>query len=62
MFGDASEGYIHFSAVKQVKKDKIDVIVDPKLVFQSIEDEAFTFTYDQKVKFKSDFLKAFQLY
>jgi len=61
MFGNASEGYIHFSSVKQIKKEKIDVIVDPKLIFQTIEDEMFTFTYDQKIKFKSDFLKAFPI-
>ena len=27
MFGDATEGYIHFSAVKQNKKDKVEVVV-----------------------------------
>jgi len=61
MFGDATEGYIHFSAVKQHKKDKIEIIVDPKLVFQLIDCEPETFTFNQKIKFKSDFLKAFPI-
>jgi hypothetical protein len=61
MFGDATEGYIHFSAIKQVKKDKTEVIVDPKMVFQLIDCEPDTFIYNQKIKFKSDFLKAFPI-
>ncbi len=62
MFGAATEGYIHFSSVKQLKKDnKIDVIVDPKLVFQTCEDSMHSFIYDQKIKFKSEFLKAFPI-
>lgn len=62
MFGNATEGYIHFSAIKQHKKDnKIEVIVDPKLVFQIIECEPETFRFNQKIKFKSDFLKAFPI-
>jgi len=62
MFGIATEGYIHFSAVKQQKKDnKTEMIVDPKMVFQLIDCEPETFTYDQKIKFKSDFLKAFPI-
>ena len=61
MFGDATEGYIHFSAVKQNKKDKVEVVVDPKLVFQLLDCEPETFIYNQKIKFKSDFLKAFPI-
>lgn len=61
MFGDATEGYIHFSAVKQNKKDKVEVIVDPKMIFQLIDCEPETFIYNQKIKFKSDFLKAFPI-
>jgi len=61
MFGDATEGYIHFSAVKQNKKDHFEIIVDPKLVFQLIDCEADTFIYNQKIKFKSEFLKAFPI-
>jgi len=61
MFGDSTEGYIHFSSVKQHKKDKIEVIVDPKLIFQIIECEPETFIFNQKIKFKSDFLKAFPI-
>ena len=55
MFGDATEGYIHFSAVKQIKKDKVEIEVDPKLVFQNVEGEMHTFTRNHKIKFKSDF-------
>lgn len=61
MFGDATEGYIHFSAVKQIKKDKVEIEVDPKLVFQNVEGEMHTFTRNHKIKFKSDFLKAFPI-
>lgn len=61
MFGDANEGYIHFSAVKQHKKDKIEIVVDPKLIFQLVDSEPEIFTYDQKIRFKSDFLKAFPI-
>lgn len=60
VFGDATDGYIHFSAVKQHKKDnKIEVIVDPKMVFQLIECEPEVIIFDQRIRFKSDFLKAF---
>jgi len=61
MFSDATEGYIHFSAVKQNKKDKIEIIVDPKMIFQLIDCEPDTFVYNQKIKFKSEFLKAFPI-
>ena len=63
IFGNASEGYIHFSTVRQTKKekDKIEIEVDPKLIFQSVETEMFTFTRNHKIKFKSDFLKAFPI-
>ena len=61
MFGDATEGYIHFSAVKQTKKDRFDIIVDPKMVFQLVDCEPDIFIYNQKIKFKSDFLKAFPI-
>lgn len=61
MFGDSTEGYIHFSAVKQHKKEKFEIIVDPKMVFQLLDCEPETFVYDQKIKFKSDFLKAFSI-
>jgi hypothetical protein len=61
MFGDSTEGYIHFSAVKQHKKDKVEVVVDPKMVFQLIDCEPDIFIYNQKIKFKSDFLKAFPI-
>lgn len=63
MFGNATEGYIHFSAVKQMKKDKdkVEIEVDPKLVFQNTEGEMNTFTRNHKIKFKSDFLKAFPI-
>jgi len=59
MFGESTEGYIHFSAVKQHKKDEIHV--DPKLVFQTIDCEPTTITFNQKIKFKSEFLKAFPI-
>jgi len=63
MFGDATEGYIHFSAVKQTKKDKdkVEIDVDPKVVFQNVEEKMYTFTRNHKIKFKSDFLKAFPI-
>lgn len=61
MFGEATSGYIHFASIKQVKKDKIEVGVDPKLIFQDVEEDPITFNYDQKIKFKSDFLKAFPI-
>ncbi|HQF36908.1 MAG TPA: hypothetical protein PLL26_04690 [Candidatus Dojkabacteria bacterium] len=61
IFGNSTEGFIHFSAVKQHKKDKTEVFVDPKLVFQTIDCEPETFIFDQKIKFKSDFLKAFPI-
>lgn len=61
MFGDSTEGYIHFSSIKQHKKDNVEIIVDPKAVFQLTECDIETFTFNQKIKFKSDFLKAFPI-
>jgi len=66
IFGNATEGYIHFSAVKQYKKesgkkDNLEIVIDPRLVFQIVENEPQVFKFSQKIKFKSDFLKAFPI-
>lgn len=61
MFGQSQSGYIHFSSVKQIKNEKANIVVDPKLVFSDVEGEIHTFKYEQKIKFKSDFLKAFPI-
>ena len=62
-FGDVDYGYIHFSEVrkgeKQKEKCKETYIVDPRVVFKIIEMEQYSTIFDQKIKFKSDFLKAF---
>jgi hypothetical protein len=61
IFGNSTEGYIHFSTIKQFKKDKTEIIVDPKIVFQLNDYEVEIFNFNQKIKFKSDFLKAFPI-
>jgi len=61
IFGDSTEGYIHFSTVKHLKKDKVEIFVDPKLIFEISDNEVETFTFNQKIRFKSDFLKAFPI-
>jgi hypothetical protein len=59
---DATNGYIHFSAMKQYKKDSIEISIDPKRVFKLIEDmSSEEIKYNQKIKFKSSFLKAFPI-
>jgi len=62
IFGDATEGYIHFNSIKQTKKEKVEIEIDPKIVFQNIDgEELFTITRDHKIKFKSDFFKVFPI-
>jgi len=62
MFGDAEEGYIHYSSVIEKKKqNQTEVIVEPKLVFNNVKNEPVVINFDQKVKFKSDYLKAFPI-
>ncbi len=61
MFGDSNEGYIHFSTIKQFKKDKIEIIIDPRIIFQLTNCESEKFKFNQTIKFKSDSLKAFPI-
>jgi hypothetical protein len=64
MFGGSNLGYIHYSSVVEKRKgQETEITVEPKLVFETQETNANIKThsifYDQKVKFKADFLKAF---
>lgn len=62
MFGNSEEGYIHYTSVVEKKKqNQTEIIVEPKLVFNNIKTEPMTITFDQKIKFKSDYLKAFPI-
>jgi hypothetical protein len=65
IFENAENGYIHFSAIRQYKKDEIEIVVDPKRIFGLINDDEDFKTdmimYNQKIRFKSSFLKAFPI-
>lgn len=62
MFGDAEAGYIHYTfMVEKKKQNQVEIIVEPQIVFQNIESEPITITFNQKVKFKSDYLKVFPI-
>ncbi|MFA7203842.1 MAG: hypothetical protein WC188_09080 [Candidatus Caldatribacteriota bacterium] len=61
IFNNEQDGIIHFSTIKQFKKDNIEIIVDPKLIFKFVDRQPITFKFNQKVKFKSNFLKAFPI-
>jgi hypothetical protein len=61
IFGEATEGVIHFSSVSQKRRNGKNYFdVDSKLVFQNCADEPINnIEYEQNIKFKSDFLKIF---
>ncbi|MDD4081991.1 MAG: hypothetical protein PHD05_01255 [Sphaerochaetaceae bacterium] len=61
IFNNAENGYIHFSTIKQHKTDNLEIIIDPKLLFQYIDSTPVVFDFEckEKIKFKSNFLKAF---
>jgi hypothetical protein len=61
IFNEVDSGYIHFSTIKQHKNENVEIIVDPKLLFQYVVSEPIVcnFEYKDKIKFKSNFLKAF---
>jgi len=64
MFGNAEEGYMHYIATVEKNKEtnQNDIIVEPKLVFEtSARAESVNITFNQKTKFKSEYLKAFPI-
>lgn len=61
---DVEFGYIHFSikkGEKQKDRAKETYLVEPLVVFESTEFDFNQITFDQEIKFKSDFLKAFPI-
>lgn len=62
MFGEATEGYIHFTIYVNRNKKQIENYVDSKMVFQKNQSiEEINLEYDQNIKFKSNFLKVFPI-
>jgi len=63
MFGDAKSGYIHYTSIIEKKKqNQTEVIVEPKIVFQNIDEQkSQNIIFNQKIKFKSDYFKAFPI-
>lgn len=64
LFGSCDSGYIHYTSIIERKKgQETEISVEPKLVFEVPENSTpiskHQITFDQKVKFKADFLKAF---
>ena len=62
-FNNSSGGYIHFCFVTQKKgKDQEEVYLEPRIAFQLVQDpDIKIINYAQKIRFKSDFLKAFPI-
>jgi len=64
MFGNVEEGYIHYLATVEKNKEtnQNNIIVEPKLVFETLEtSESVNITFNQKTKFRSEYLKAFPI-
>ncbi len=60
MFGTAENGFIHYTTVVEKKKqNELEIGVEGKLTFNNIEPQKYSINYDQKTKFKTDFLKTF---
>lgn len=60
MFGAAENGFIHYTTVVEKKKqNEMEIGVEGKLTFNNIEPQKYNINYDQKTKFKTDFLKTF---
>ena len=63
MFGGKDFGIIHYNSTLEKKKgNETEIVVETKLIFEEILKPVNTIiTYDQKVKFKAEFLKAFPI-
>lgn len=63
MFGGKDFGMLHYSSIVEKKKsNETELLIETKLVFEEIHKPInIPIIYDQKVKFKADFLKAFPI-
>ena len=60
MFGRSENGIMHFTTIVERKKqNELEIVVDGKLTFNKIEPKKFELNYDQKTRFKTEFLKTF---
>ena len=60
MFGQAETGLIHLTTIDEKKKqNELEIGVEGKLTFKNIDPKTYQINYDQKTRFKTDFLKTF---